>query len=171
MSMIKTLSRAGLALAMMASLAAPAAIAQHHSSFAPSTESGIAQQVKFKTKHGFKRSGFHRGGSFKGGSFHRGHGFKGSRFHGRRSFHRKGFKRGFHGSKLSGFGHGFHHPYAVGSHYSFGSKTVFLGNYASYGLYAPPKGYKWVYDKGGSDALLASIKTGKIIARAPGLFN
>ena len=54
--------------------------------------------------------------------------------------------------------------YTVGGYYGFGANSIFLSNFGSLGLYAPPVGYRWVCDKGSNDAVLAAIATGAIIA-------
>ncbi|HAE27496.1 MAG TPA: hypothetical protein DCG58_10075, partial [Hyphomonas adhaerens] len=47
-------------------------------------------------------------------------------------------------------------------------RTVYIRDYASYGLYAPPPGYYWVHDYDRGDAILASVATGAIIGLVVG---
>lgn len=59
--------------------------------------------------------------------------------------------------------------YSVGHYYApVPSRTVYISNYASYGLYAPPSGYHWVRDRDRGDAILASVATGAIIGLVVG---
>ncbi len=126
----------------------------------------------------FRGGGFNRG--FKGNKFHGGfnRGFKGNRFHGgfNRGFRGNrfhgGFNRGFKGNRFHGGGFGagvVHKPvYAVGGFYNVHSGSVFITDFKQHGLYAPPRGYRWVCDKGSNDAVLAAVATGAIIAVAAG---
>jgi len=56
--------------------------------------------------------------------------------------------------------------FKVGGFYGKHANTIFISDYASHGLYAPPRGYHWVCDKGSKDAILAAVATGAIIAVA-----
>lgn len=116
----------------------------------------------FNRRHnGFRNNGFNRG-------------FRGNQFHHNNSFRRNNFHRG------SRFGHSnrrynrynsynrvSHAPvYSIGGIYNVHGGSIFISDYGSHGLYAPPHGYRWVCDKGSKDAVLAAVATGAIIAIA-----
>ena len=119
-----------------------------------------------------RRNSFNRG--FKGNSFNRG--FRGNSFN--RGFRRNSFNRGFRGNSFNrGFGLGVvtntvvvSAPlYSVGGFYGVTGNTVIISDFGIHGLYAPPRGYHWVCDKGSNDAVLAAVATGAIIAVAAGV--
>lgn len=58
--------------------------------------------------------------------------------------------------------------YAVGGYYGYAPRTVYINDYNTYGLYAPPSGYHWVRDRDNGDAILASVATGAIIGLVVG---
>lgn len=137
----------------------------------------------FSRRNSFRGSGFNRG--FRGNSFNRGFrgnsfkgGFKGSSFN--RGFRGSSFNRGFRGSNFNrGFNRGFRGNsfgrsavvvkaplYSVGGFYGFTGNTVIISDFGAHGLYAPPRGYQWVCDKGSKDAILSAVATGAIIAVA-----
>lgn len=163
-------TKASLALAFVLSAATPLAVSQAEL-LSPIAHPEFTQSFDFNSPQRFDevqqvsaRVGFRRGG-LRGGSFRRGG-----------LAQKKLYKRGFQRGRFARHGRGFNRSFGgrrfvTSQYYGFSPKTVVIGNYASYGLYAPPVGYSWVYDKGASDAVLASLKTGKIIARAPGLFR
>ncbi len=67
---------------------------------------------------------------------------------------------------------GYYHPrYRIGSHYSYGPNTVIISDYSRYGLYNPPYGHRWVYDRGSGDAVLTSVATGAIVGLAIGILS
>ncbi len=118
-----------------------------------------------------------RGNSFSNRSFRRGssfnRGFSSRGFN--RGFSSRSFNRGFRGNSFrrGGFGLGVGVGvavvapiYSVGGFYGITSNTVIISNFGAHGLYAPPRGYHWVCDKGSHDAVLAAVATGAIIAVA-----
>tara|TARA_B100000678_G_C17802314_1_gene339433 strand:- start:26 stop:211 length:186 start_codon:yes stop_codon:yes gene_type:complete len=56
----------------------------------------------------------------------------------------------------------------VGGWYRPHHQTVYITNYSTYGLYAPPPGHYWVRDHHSGDAILASVATGAIIGLVVG---
>ena len=136
------------------------------------------------SRRGFSNSRRSRSNSFnrRGSSFNRG--FRGNSFNNRsfkrgssfnRGFSNRSFNRGFRGNSFrrSGFGVGVGvgvavvaPVYSVGGFYGVTSNTVIISNFGAHGLYAPPRGYHWVCDKGSNDAVLAAVATGAIIAIA-----
>ena len=67
---------------------------------------------------------------------------------------------------------GYHHPrYRIGSYYSYGPSTVVISDYNRYGLYSPPRGHRWVHDRGSGDAVLTSVATGAIVGLAIGILS
>lgn len=66
------------------------------------------------------------------------------------------------------FSAGYISPYRIGGYYRVQPRTVYITNYAHYGLYAPPPGYYWVRDYDRGDAILASMATGAIIGLVVG---
>ena len=143
----------------------------------------------FKGSRSFRGNNFRRSTGFRGNSFRGSSGFKSSGFRGssfNRGFRGNGFKRGFRGNSFNrgfrsrsfnrgiGFNSGFkrtivHVPiYSVGGFYGVHSNSIFISDFAAHGLYAPPRGYHWVCDKGSNDAVLAAVATGAIIAVAAG---
>jgi Ni/Co efflux regulator RcnB len=58
--------------------------------------------------------------------------------------------------------------YNVGGNYNCHDRTVYVSDYDRYGLYDPPRGYRWVHDQDDGDAILASVATGAIIGLVVG---
>ena len=126
----------------------------------------------FRGNRGFKGKQFGHNG-FRGNRF--GHnGFRGNRF-GHSGF--RGNRFGHNGFRGNRFGHngfrGGHNGakfkqsiYSVGGVYGVTGNTVFISDFGTHGLYAPPRGHHWVCDKGSKDAVLVAIATGAIVAIA-----
>lgn len=134
-----------------------------------------------------------RGRNFNG---NRGRNFRGNGVRQQRRAYRQGFRQGqrrnyrrnVRRNNFGFYGHGYRAPvyrapvyrapvyhsapvyhgpaYSIGGFYGRHQSTIIINDYGSYGLYAPPRGYHWVCDKGSSDAILAAVATGAIIAIA-----
>lgn len=65
----------------------------------------------------------------------------------------------------------YHNGYRIGSRYNYRPNTIIIRDYDRYGLYNPPRGYHWVRDRHGDDAILASVATGAIIGLAVGIIS
>jgi Ni/Co efflux regulator RcnB len=67
---------------------------------------------------------------------------------------------------------GYYHPsYRIGSYYDYNPNTVVISDYNRYGLYNPPRGHRWVHDRGRNDAVLTSVATGAIVGLAIGILS
>ena len=56
----------------------------------------------------------------------------------------------------------------IGGWYRPHQHTVYIRDYHTYGLYAPPPGHYWARDHHSGDAILASVATGAIIGLVVG---
>lgn len=188
MTLWKSFTRRLGVLALLASLAAPVALADHHRGHGYHGD----RHGKHYRDRGYRYEGRHHRGYHGDRRHHRDH-WKHRRGYGHDWKYHRGYRH--YRPHYSYWGHHdrwryykhapryhprytyrpriIHRPhyaprYHVGGYYHYHPRTIILYDHGRYGLGYPPHGYHWVRDPDRNDAFLASIATGAIIGLAIG---